>query len=146
MIKQLKQWLSGNPGETAAELSEEAAVAALLVEVMLADGSASDAEQRRLQSLFRRLFRDEAQQLELWLEQGRARQQQAISLFEFTTHLRALPATRREAILQALWHMALADGELDQQEESIVRQVAELLYIPHSRFIQLKHRAQKGAD
>ncbi|AEY01786.1 hypothetical protein GU3_10150 [Oceanimonas sp. GK1] len=143
MIKRLKQWLSGPKHEPPLPMQEEVAVAALLSEVMLADGVASNRERQQLESLLARLFGQTSAEVHDWLEQGRARQEEAVSLFEFTTHLKALPVPQREAILLALWQMALADGELDPQEEAIVRQVADLLYIPHSRYIRLKHQAEK---
>ena len=143
MIERLKQWLAGGKDEEPLPMQEEVAVAALLSEVMLADGEASEVERQRLESLLARLFGQTQSEVHDWLKQGRARQEEAVSLYEFTSHLKELPVPQREAILLALWHMALADGELDPQEEAIVRQVADLLYIPHSRFIRLKHRAEE---
>ncbi|WP_107852649.1 tellurite resistance TerB family protein [Oceanimonas marisflavi] len=146
MIERLKQWFTGQTNEDPLSMQEEVAVAALLSEVMLADGEVTRAEQQRLESLLGQLFDQTPAQVHEWLQQGRAHQQDAVSLYEFTTHLKELPVPQREAILLALWRMALVDGELDKQEEAIVRQVAELLYIPHSRFILLKHKAQDEAD
>jgi len=37
-----------------------------------------------------------------------------------------------------LWQVSRADGRIDAHEEHLVRKVAELLYVPHSRFIQTK--------
>jgi uncharacterized tellurite resistance protein B-like protein len=142
MIDRLKKWLADSRPQAQLEQDEEVAVAALLSEVMLADGQCSAQELRRLEQLLARLFGRRIDEIHHWLEQGRARQEEAVSLYEFTSRLKALPAVRREDILLALWHMAYTDGELDPLEEAVIRQVAELLYIPHSRFIQLKHRAQ----
>ncbi|WMC12165.1 TerB family tellurite resistance protein [Oceanimonas pelagia] len=146
MIKRLKQWLTLVPREQVLPPEQEVAVAALLSEVMMADGEAGDDESARLEVLLGRLFNQPREQVHEWLQQGRAKQEEAVSLYEFTSRLKALPVTEREAILLALWHMALADGRLDPQEEAIVRQVADLLYIPHSRFIWLKHRAEGELD
>ncbi|WP_417605806.1 TerB family tellurite resistance protein [Oceanimonas baumannii] len=138
MIERIKQWLNHSPAEDPVAMQEEVAIAALLSEVMLADGVATGDEQGCLESLLCRISGRSPDEVHQWLQQGRAYQDEAISLYEFTRHLKALPIVRRESILQALWQMALADGELDPQEEGIIRQVAELLYIPHNRFIQLK--------
>lgn len=142
MIERIKQWLNTAPESDTPTMQEEVAVAALLSEVMLADGVASEAEQIRLEQLLAHVFDRDTEEVHQWLQQGRVHQQEAVSLYEFTQHLKELAIDRREAILFALWQMAMTDGELDPQEEGIVRQVAELLYIPHSRFIQLKLRVE----
>ena len=36
------------------------------------------------------------------------------------------------------------DGELDKYEDSLIRKVAELIYVPHSVFIQTKLQAEKS--
>ncbi|MDV2856943.1 MULTISPECIES: tellurite resistance TerB family protein [Oceanimonas] len=146
MIERIKQWLNSTPEHDTPALQEEVAVAALLSEVMLADGVASEAEHQRLEQLLARLFGHAPHEVHQWLQQGRAHQEEAVSLYEFTQHLKTLAIERREAILSALWQMAMTDGVLDPQEEGIVRQVAELLYIPHSRFIQLKLRVENGSE
>jgi uncharacterized tellurite resistance protein B-like protein len=38
-----------------------------------------------------------------------------------------------------LWKVSCADGKIDAHEEHLVRKVADLLYVPHARFIQAKH-------
>ncbi|PSJ47889.1 TerB family tellurite resistance protein [Zobellella endophytica] len=142
MIDRLKKWLDGAKPPETIELSEEIAVAALLTEVMLADGAASRAEQQRMEQLLARLFGQSQDVVHDWLEQGRAQQQESVSLYEFTSRLKALPMGQRENILHALWLIAFTDDQLDPLEEAVIRQTADLLYIPHSRFIQLKHRAE----
>ena len=34
--------------------------------------------------------------------------------------------------------VAFADGNVDKYEEALIRQVAELIYVPHSDYIQSK--------
>ncbi|ATG74031.1 hypothetical protein AN401_09330 [Zobellella denitrificans] len=143
MINKIKKWFEGTRPAAPIALSEEVAVAALLTEVMLADGEASGPEQQRMEQLLARLFGQSQREVHDWLEQGRAQQQEAVSLYEFTSRLKTLPIGQREAILHALWLIAFTDGRLDPLEEAVIRQVADLLYIPHSRFIQLKHKAER---
>jgi uncharacterized tellurite resistance protein B-like protein len=42
-----------------------------------------------------------------------------------------------------MWKVAYADGDLDKYEESIIRKVADLLYIWHSDFVNTKLAASK---
>ena len=45
--------------------------------------------------------------------------------------------------MELLWHVALADGEIDKYEDHLVRKVADLIYVPHLSFIRAKHNAMK---
>lgn len=142
MINKIKQWLAGTPQEQARALDTEVSIAALLTEVMMADGNASQNEQQQMESLLMHLAGQNSQDIRQLLIKGREQQAEAVSLYEFTSRLKSLPISQREEILYALWLMAYSDARLDPREEGVIRQVAELLYIPHSRFIWLKHKAQ----
>jgi uncharacterized tellurite resistance protein B-like protein len=37
-----------------------------------------------------------------------------------------------------MWAVAFADGNLDKYEEALIRQVAELTYVPHQDYIRCK--------
>jgi uncharacterized tellurite resistance protein B-like protein len=45
---------------------------------------------------------------------------------------------QKKHLMKAMWKIAYADGKLDKYEEHYLRKIAELLYIPHSQFIQQK--------
>ena len=45
-------------------------------------------------------------------------------------------------IMIALWQIALADKQIDRFEEHMIRRVAELIYVPHERFIEAKLTAR----
>jgi uncharacterized tellurite resistance protein B-like protein len=51
-------------------------------------------------------------------------------------------AQHKQAILEFMWQVAYADGQLDMYEEHVIRKVADLLYIPHRDFIRLKERVK----
>ena len=44
----------------------------------------------------------------------------------------------REEIVRLLWEVSFSDGHVDKHEEHLVRKVADLLYVPHNRFIKAK--------
>ena len=46
-------------------------------------------------------------------------------------------------LLEDLWRVAYADDKLDKYEEYQIRKIADLLYIPHSIFIQSKLNVTK---
>ncbi|KKO44912.1 hypothetical protein WG68_13895 [Arsukibacterium ikkense] len=62
----------------------------------------------------------------------------ATCMHGFTTKLKALAYADRLALLDQLWKVAYADGELDPHEEAMLRKIADLLFIRHSDYIQSK--------
>lgn len=66
----------------------------------------------------------------------------ATSLYEFTRVVNDhCDPEQRIALIEAMWRVAYADGELHKYEEHIIRRTADLLYVAHSDFILSKHRA-----
>jgi uncharacterized tellurite resistance protein B-like protein len=125
------------------------AAAALLFEVVRADGTAKDEEltimRAAVQSTFG-LARDEADELVHLAEKA---SRDAASLYEFTSLVdRELPFDEKKRLVELLWLVAFADAEKDAQEEHIVRRVAALLHVPHPDFIdaKIRARAQSGLD
>lgn len=47
-------------------------------------------------------------------------------------------------IIELLWQVAFADGELDKDEEYLVRKISELLYVSHEDFIAGKLKVHAG--
>ena len=123
------------------------ATAALLVEMMRADYEVRpeerDAVLRALAAAFDDLSPDETRDL---LARAEERAGDATSLYEFTRLVnRQLDHEQKAHVVELLWRVAYADGELDKYEEHLVRRIADLIHVPHSVFIRMKHRAQDGA-
>ncbi|MEE4202239.1 MAG: TerB family tellurite resistance protein, partial [Halieaceae bacterium] len=41
-------------------------------------------------------------------------------------------------LVESLWRVAYADGDLDKYEEHLIRRIADLIYLPHDAFIRAK--------
>ena len=68
--------------------------------------------------------------------------EEAVSLYEFTNRLNdELTPEDKTGIVEMLWRVAFADGRIDKYEEHLVRKAADLLYVPHRRFIRAKLKA-----
>lgn len=143
LLEQLKRLLSLEAQTPSTGPSKDMAMAALLAEVMLADGHATAEEQARMAQLLQRLTQQDPAQVKALLNESLAQQQEVVSLYAFTAELKNLPIEEREQLLSALWQLAFIDGYLDPEEEGVIRQVADLLYIPHSRFIWLKEQVRQ---
>ena len=44
----------------------------------------------------------------------------------------------QKEVLNSVWAIAFADGEMDKHEEHLIRRIADLLYLNHKDFINAK--------
>lgn len=120
------------------------AAAALLIETARADFTQDETEQQTLEHLLCSalpLTRQEVHELIL-LAQNRA--DEATSLYEFTRVINDYySADQKLQLISAMWTVAYADGDLDKYEEHLIRQVAELTYVPHQDYIHSKLQATR---
>lgn len=123
------------------------ATAALLLEMVRMDERMLDAERQAVvDALHRALSVSEAETDEL-LRLAEAQAQQATDYFQFTSLInQAFTPEQKEQVIEHLWRVAYADGDLDRYEEHLARKIAELLYVPHSAFIAAKLRARDAVQ
>jgi uncharacterized tellurite resistance protein B-like protein len=124
------------------------ALAALLVEVMRADGEIKSAEINKIHTILSAksdLSSDDTNSL-IELAQGLV--EQAIDLYSFVSVINEQTSDiERIDIIELLWHVALADGEIDSYEDHIIRKISSLMYVSHVDFIQAKINAgQKDSN
>ena len=60
--------------------------------------------------------------------------------------MRSLEQSERYQLVEAMWQVAYADGVIDPQEEAVIRQVSDLIYLDHSAFIKAKISAKNTAS
>jgi len=115
------------------------ATAALLVEVARADDRITEEERAAAQRVVENgysLSPEEARELVDMAEREAAN---VTSLYPFTRLITSECSLEdRTEIVRMLWEVTHADGHIDAHEEHLVRKVANLLYVPHSRFIQTR--------
>lgn len=133
-------------GQQDEEAAMHLAAAVLLVEVAKADHSLAAGEVDRLRAVLKREWQLEEEDLEDLVEVARSNSDDAVSLHEHIDLInRHYSIDRKRRLLGGLWEVACADGEIHHHEELLIRRIADLLYLPHSDFIRLKHRAL-GSD
>lgn len=133
--------------EEALETRVDAAVAILLMEVARAD---FDIAEEELDVIRRTLVDDfemeDAAAADL-VHQAAAEVDDSTGFFPFVRLLneRLDPAQKRQ-VIETLWRVAYADAGKHHLEESIIRQIADLLYVPHSEFVRARVRAEESAS
>ena len=149
MLKSIKRFFTKNPSET---LSEEergqrlhVATAALLFEIARADLHISDVEKEKISAALKKLFNLSSAVLNDVIQQAETEVEQAISLHQFTKLIHDnYSLEEKKEIIYLLWVVAYSDDELDMYEESLIRKISDLLYVPHQDFMHAKHRAQNN--
>ncbi len=127
--------------DTSSEEPLQLATVALFMEMMTMDDACQHNERAAILSLVKKCFSlstDQAEKLMVTAEQKR---EQAVDYYEFTSLInKRCSLEEKIQFIQSLWQIAYADGELDPQEEYLVRKIADLLGIPHTDFILAKLR------
>ncbi|HHL45769.1 MAG TPA: TerB family tellurite resistance protein [Gammaproteobacteria bacterium] len=146
-IKQFFDQYIAPRGEDEGHMSEHSlqlATAALLIEMMRMDDEVAEDERQVVRDILNSRFSlsdSETGQLMALAEEEAAG---LADYYQFTSLInKNFSPPQRVKLVEHLWQVAYADGQLDKHEEHLVRKLAELLYVPHSAFIAAKHRAVK---
>lgn len=137
-------------GGASAPLSQEQkqlAIAALLIEVTMADHILNDHEFVSLQHLLKQKFLLADAQINELVELAKEEAADATSLHQFTVLIHQYCDDKEKfELLVSMWELAFADGSLDKHEEYLIRKVADLIYVSHLEFIRAKKiaRLKKG--
>lgn len=115
------------------------ASAALLLEVSRADFDIQDEELESIANSLTTRFNFSEQEADNLIDLARTEQDNHVSIHPFVKIINeGCSAEEKNLLLEDLWRVAYADDKLDKYEEYQLRKIADLLYIPHSAFIQTK--------
>lgn len=107
---------------------EQLALAALLVRVARADGFASAPELARIERILQNRYRLTPEAALALRREAETAETLAPDTVRFTRALKeAVPLEDRAALVEALWAVALADGQRDAEEDRLLRLVSSLL-------------------
>jgi uncharacterized tellurite resistance protein B-like protein len=121
--------------------------ATLLIEVCRADFQEQESELDRMRNLIAQQFSLNDTELDELMLQARESADKLVSLQHITRLLNEqFDASMKIRVVEMMWQVVYADDEKHHYEEHLIRQVSELLYVPHSRFIQARHKAEVSID
>lgn len=123
------------------------ATAALLIEMMLQDEEEHQSEKQAIMGALQNKFdlsSDETKELYRLARKERA---EATDYHQFT-HLitERFSQPQKIRIIELLWSVAFADGDLDKYEEHMVRRISDLIHVSHKDFLQAKHKYESGGN
>lgn len=115
------------------------ASAALLIEVSRADFDIQDEELASIANSLITRFNFSKQEADSLIELAKSEQDSHVSIHPFVKIINEhCSVDEKKLLMEDLWRVAYADDKLDKYEEYQLRKIADLLYIPHSVFIQTK--------
>ncbi|MEI8705307.1 tellurite resistance TerB family protein [Pseudoalteromonas sp. B62] len=146
MFKQIKQLFAVFDDQQPSMQKHDlkTAVAALLIEVMRADAKLEHDEQQTLTVTLKKYFNLTDTEVNELTNNAASSLDDSIDYFQFSKQINEhCSAEQRIEIIELLWRLAYADGEIDPQEDYVIRKVAGLLYVTHTDFIAAKIAATK---
>lgn len=136
MIDSIRAWISGgrldSRDETGKGRSElQLALTALLIEAAHSDDRFDEAERRVIAELLERRFNLSGSDARMLLAAGEEAASESAELFHFTRIINErLSFEERVELIEMLWEVAYADRALDEYEDSLLRRVGGLIYVP----------------
>lgn len=146
MLETLKKFFSDRMPEDEGTperpvLDKKLAAAALMVHVMAADGTIRPEEEAKLLSVLREHYAVSQDDAKTLAENARAAQETAVDLYGFTSILKQqMTEEERLGLIEDLWEMVYADGDLHEFEDNVVWRVAELIGVHARHRMELKQR------
>ena len=123
--------------ETGARL----AATALLIHVISLDGQPSAVEKRKLHSLLESHFKLDPGTADQLIASATLVEGEAVDLYHFTSVImRSVDDEGRLRIVEMMWELVYADGEVSEFEDNVVWRAADLLAVSSRDRIELKHR------
>lgn len=106
------------------------ALTALLVRIARADGSYLDSEVARIDRVSAHRYGLSPAEAATLRGKAEALESEAPDTVRFTRAIKdAVAFEDRASVIEALWELALADGERDEEEDALIRMVANFLGI-----------------
>jgi uncharacterized tellurite resistance protein B-like protein len=117
------------------------AATALLVHVVSLDGEPSETEKRKLHSLIESSFGLDRGAADRLIASATLVEGEAVDLYHFTSVLmRSLDDAGRLRIVEMMWELVYADGQVSEFEDNVVWRAADLMGVSSRDRIDLKHR------
>ncbi len=147
MLKTLKKFFSdrihdAEPTKEERQHALQIAASVLMIEISRSDAHVSESEEKTILRALQDTFDLDAEESENLMALANEKTDEAISFHEFTREVNdQFSPQEKVELIKLLWDVALADGTIDKYEDFYIRKITDLLYVSHSDFIRMKHKA-----
>jgi len=152
VIRTIKKFFSDRiseqePTEEERQHALQVAASVLLIEISRSDAHVSEVEEKKILDVLQKSFSLDQEESENLMTLANDKTDDAVSFHEFTREINdQFSADEKVKLVKMLWDVAMADGEIDKYEDYYIRKITDLLYVSHSDFIRMKHKAIEEAE
>lgn len=152
MIRTIKKFFRDRvseqePTEQERQHALQVAASVLLIEISRSDAHVSEVEEKKILDVLQKTFSLDQKESENLMTLANDKTDDATSFHEFTREINdQFSADEKVKLVKMLWDVAMADGEIDKYEDYYIRKITDLLYVSHSDFIRMKHKAIEEAE
>ncbi len=147
MLDGLRQFIADvvsphpRPDRTFDDKGYRLAATALLIHVVSLDGEPTEVEKRKLHSLIETSFGLDRGTADRLIASATLVEGEAVDLYHFTSVImREVDQAGRLRIVEMMWELVYADGQVSEFEDNVVWRAADLLGISARDRIDLKHQ------
>jgi uncharacterized tellurite resistance protein B-like protein len=147
MLDGLRQFIadivgpSEQDGRAFDDTGSRLAATALLVHVVSLDGEPTEIEKRKLHGLIESSFKLDRGTADRLIASATRVEGEAVDLYHFTSVImRSVNEEGRRRIIEMMWELVYADGQVSEFEDNVVWRAADLLGVSSRDRIDLKHR------
>jgi uncharacterized tellurite resistance protein B-like protein len=147
MLDGLRQFIAdivsptAHPDRTFDDTDYRLAATALLIHVISLDGEPSQVEKRKLHSLLESHFGLDPGTADRLIASATQVEGEAVDLYHFTSVImRSVNEEGRCRIIEMMWELVYADGQVTEFEDNVVWRATDLLGVSSHDRIDLKHR------
>ena len=147
-LRDLFDAFSPQPAATPAQQEHQLqlACAVLLVEVMRADPQVRAEERSAVVAALRGKFPLAPDEVERLVELADEKARTANDFFAFTSTLNErFSQEQKVRVVELMWQVAYADGDVDAGENHLISKVAGLLHVTHGEYIAAKLHAKQAS-
>lgn len=143
MFDRIKDFLTGGGAPEVGHGFDhlQVAVVALLIRAATTDAKFTSDERETIRRIAAAAFRLSPQELDRLIAAAEGEEAETMDLFHWAqTIKRAYGEEERIALIEKMWEVVYADGELDDYEANLLRRVAGLIYVPDRDSGQARQR------
>lgn len=141
LINRVAQALDTNVDNEVARLDIQRVTAMLLIEIARADHVVGAEELTAIHEALSEASTLSELEIDAILQEAVNEAESTISLHEHLSLINdQFDKASKIALVEQMWRVAMANGDVDHYEEYTIRKLCDLLYVKHRDFIQAKHR------
>jgi uncharacterized tellurite resistance protein B-like protein len=152
MLDRISAFLSGGSNKNSASgritSEKQVAAAALLIEVAVMDDQFEAVERSRIGELVAKYFDLDGKACDVLIQEAEAAARDSGQLYEFTRVINDNYSPEENVeLMELLWEVVYADGEVHDMETGLLRQIGGLIYVSdRDRGLTRKRVAQRVSD